>query len=72
MVVMRKRVSPATQSFWAVLERAPDRVPGVLSELARGHVAVRCTAAEADAALRWARSVPRWRDDAPGVTVDDG
>jgi hypothetical protein len=71
MVVMRKRVSPATQSFWAGLERDPDRVPGVLAELARGHVAVHCTRPEADAALRWARSRPRWREESPGVAIDE-
>ena len=71
MVALRKRVSPATQSFWAPLEREPDRVRGVLAELARGHVAVHCTGPEAEAAVRWARSRPRWRDESPGVAIDD-
>ena len=69
-VVLRKRVSPATQAFWAELERNPRRCPPGIEELALGHVTVVCSEIDALAGLRWARKRPTWRDAAPAVTID--
>lgn len=65
MTFLRARRNDLTSLFWADLAEDLERnartdVPDALGELGRGDVSVVCDAAEADAALAWARALPYW------------
>jgi hypothetical protein len=63
-VVVLRVDAGAAEWLAAARGRAHD-APQSLNALLRGRSRVELTSAEADSALRWARTVPGWDDDGP-------